>query len=354
VTGEERLAAVVAAVASPDERVRAATRAALDAKTKPRGSLGRLEELVCVVAAIRGTATPGALAAAVVLAAADHGVAAEGVSAYPQEVTGQMVANIAAGGAAVSVLSRHAGARLVIVDCGTLAPSGLPGVLDRRAGPGTADIALGPAMSRAVAVGLIVAGAELASELAADGAGVIAVGEMGIANSTAAAALSAALLPAAPGAVCGRGTGIDAAGLERKVEIVGRALAANAGAAADAVGALAALGGFEIAFLAGVCLGAAGARVPVVLDGFITGAAALAAARIAPAVTGSMIAAHRSTEPGHRLQLDALGLAPVLDLGMRLGEGSGAALVLPIVRAGLAILADMASFDSAGVTDAGA
>jgi nicotinate-nucleotide--dimethylbenzimidazole phosphoribosyltransferase len=208
-------------------------------------------------------------------------------------------------------------------------------------------------MPRAVAVRAIEAGAALAQELAGDGAGIIGVGEMGIGNSTAASALCAALLPSPPAAVCGRGSGLDEDGLARKVETVERALSVNAVDAADPLGALAALGGFEIALLVGVLLGGAAERVPVVLDGFITGAAALVAGRLSPAAVDAMIASHVSPEPGHAPALAALGLEPLLQLGLRLGEGSGAALALPLVRAALALLNDMASFESAGVTDAG-
>jgi nicotinate-nucleotide--dimethylbenzimidazole phosphoribosyltransferase len=322
-----------------DAAAASAAQAALDGKTKPRASLGRLEETACRIAAIRGTAAPGRLRAAVVVAAADHGVAREGVSAYPQEVTRQMLANFEAGGAAVCVLARLAGASLRVVDAGVGRP--------------TASIAAGPAMTRAEAHGLVADGVALAEELAAEGVGAVAVGEMGIGNTTSAAALAAALLPADPATVCGRGTGLDDAGLARKVDVVRRALAANGAAGRDPVNVLAALGGFEIALLCGVIIGAAANRVVVVLDGFITGAAALVAARLAPAVVDAMIAAHLSPEPGHRLILDELGLDPLLALGLRLGEGSGAALALPFVDAALAILAEMATFESAGVTDAG-
>ncbi|HKE01686.1 MAG TPA: nicotinate-nucleotide--dimethylbenzimidazole phosphoribosyltransferase [Planctomycetota bacterium] len=314
----------------------ATAQAALDAKTKPRGSLGRLEELACRIAAIRGTAEPGRLRAAIVVAAADHGVADEGVSAYPQEVTRQMLANFAGGGAAVSVLARAAGAAVHVVDAGVGRPSG--------------NIAVGPAMTRADAEAALAAGRGLATGLEAE---IVGLGEMGIANSTVAAALAAALLTARPEDVCGRGTGLDDVGVANKVEVVRRALAANAVDADDPVGVLAALGGAEIATLAGVALGAAATRRVVLLDGFISSTAALVAARIEPASRDAMIAAHRSPEPGHALVLDALGLEPLLDLGLRLGEGSGAALALPIIDASLAILADMATFDAAGVTDAG-
>jgi len=336
-----------------DEDARRAVQSALDAKTKPRGSLGALEELAVRVAGIRGDAAPGRLEPAIVLAAADHGYARQGVSAYPPEVTGQMLANFVAGGAAVNVLAREAGARLVVVDAGVLEPVVDAAVRPLRLGAGTEDASRGPAMTREQALHGLAGGVALAEELGADGVGVLAVGDMGIGNTTAAAALAAALLPAEPSAVCGRGTGVDDAGLERKVDVVGRALAANRATLGDPVGALAAVGGFELAVLAGVCLGGAAAGCVVLLDGFPTGVAALVAARAAPAAAARMVAAHCSPEPGHALVLAELGLRPLLDLGLRLGEGSGAALALPLVRAALAVLEDMATFADAGVTDAG-
>jgi len=347
------LEALLARIEPVDEEARAAAQAALDAKTKPRGSLGALEDLAARIAAIRGTAAPGRLRAALVLAAADHGYARRGVSAYPPEVTGQMLANFAGGGAAINVLAREAGARLVVVDAGVLEPVAHPAIRPVRLGPGTGDATVGPAMTREQALHGIAAGAALAAELADDGVGIVALGEMGIGNTTAAAALCAALLPADPAAVCGRGTGVDDEGLARKVDAVSRALAANEPDPADPVGVLAAVGGFELAVLTGVCLGAAAAGGVVCLDGFPTGAAALVAARLAPDAPGRMVASHRSPEPGHALVLAELGLRPLLDLGLRLGEGSGAALALPLVGAALALLADMATFDDAGVTDAG-
>jgi nicotinate-nucleotide--dimethylbenzimidazole phosphoribosyltransferase len=343
--------ALLARIRPVDEATGRAAQAALDAKTKPRGSLGELEALAARVAAIRDTSSPGPLAAAVVVAAGDHGYAASGVSAYPQEVTGQMLANFAAGGAAINVLAREAGARLVVVDAGVLRPVGHPSVHALRVGAGTADATGGPAMTREQALAGIAAGAELAAELVGDGIGIVALGDMGIGNTTAASALCAALLPAEPEAVCGHGTGIDDEGLARKVDVVRRALAAND--VAEPVGTLAALGGHEIAFLVGVCLGAAAEGAVVLLDGFVTGAAALVAARLAPDAAARMVASHRSPEPGHALVLADLGLRPLLDLGLRLGEGSGAALALPLVGAALAILAEMATFAAAGVTDAG-
>jgi nicotinate-nucleotide--dimethylbenzimidazole phosphoribosyltransferase len=333
------LADAIARIRPGDSAAGDAVQASLDAKTKPRGSLGRLEELACRIAAARGTTALGPIRTTVVVAAGDHGVAREGVSAYPQEVTAQMLANFDAGGAAVSVLARAAGAGLRVVDCGV--------------GKGTANLADGPAMTRDEALAQLEAGIALAGELVVGGTTVVALGEMGIGNSTAAAALTAALLGIEPERVCGRGTGLDDAGLSHKIAVVERALEVNASRFDDELGTLAAVGGFEIAFLVGVALGAAASRAVVLLDGFITGAAALVAARLAGDARDSMIAAHLSPEPGHRLVLEELGLVPLLDLGLRLGEGSGAALALPLLQAADAIVGEMATFDSAGVTDAG-
>ncbi len=329
--------------------------ARMDGKTKPRGSLGRLEELACRLAGICGTADPALPARAVVLMAADHGCAEEGVSAYPQEVTGQMVRNFARGGAAINVLARQQEARVVVVDMGTKATlEGAEGVRPARLGPGTANFTHGPAMSRQIAGAALEYGISLAAELHAAGAGVLAVGEMGIGNTTSASAMTAALLGQAPEQVTGRGTGVDDERLRHKTAVVARALAVNRPDPADALDVLAKVGGFEIAGLAGVILGAAVRRVPVVLDGFITGAAALAAAGLCPAARDYLIAAHRSAEPGHAFILRRLDLRPLLDLDMRLGEGTGAVLALTLVEASLRLLREMATFEAAGVTDAGA
>jgi nicotinate-nucleotide--dimethylbenzimidazole phosphoribosyltransferase len=329
----------------------------MDGKTKPRGSLGRLEAIAAQVAGVRRLPAPGPAPSVLVVVAADHGIAAENVSAYPQEVTGQMIGNFAAGGAAVCVLARRAGARLIVVDAGVVTDLGdIPGVMRRRIGPGTANATLGAAMTLDQAFHALAVGIELAEELSAVGTGLVGLGEMGIANSTSAAAVVSALLPIDPAAVCGRGTGVDDDGLARKVDAVRRAHATNADAVerGEPVGVLAALGGFEVGVLAGVVLGAAAERIPILLDGFITSAAALVAARVSPACVESMIASHRSTEPGHARALDALGLEPVLDLGMRLGEGTGAALAIPVVNASLALLDEMATFQAASVADTGA
>jgi nicotinate-nucleotide--dimethylbenzimidazole phosphoribosyltransferase len=343
----------VGAVAPLDSAVERDARAELDAKTKPRRSLGRLEDLATQIASVHGSVRPDPLDPVVVVAAGDHGVAHEGVSAYPQEVTGQMLANFATGGAAVAVLCRNAGARLVVVDAGVVSPPSVSGLRDLSLGRGTANAAVGPAMERRVAAAGVSRGAALGRELTDAGAGVVALGEMGIGNTTVAAALTCALHGCDPAVACGRGTGLDDAGVAHKVDVVRRMLAANAPRADDPLGALASVGGFELAVLAGVALGAAGGRSVVLLDGFISSVAVLVATRLAPTLGDYLVASHRSPEPGHSLVLEALGLEPLLDLELRLGEGSGAALALPVLSGARAILVEMATFAGAGVTDTG-
>ncbi len=337
-------------IVGPDAAAEEAARRHLDTLTKPRGSLGRLEELAVRLASIRGGA-PRVSTPVVFTFAADHGVVAEGVSAYPQVVTAQMVENFLRGGAAINVLARQAGARVIVADFGVAGPLGrLPGLVSCPLGPGTANMTRGPAMTRAQAVAAIEAGARLADDAIAAGADLLATGEMGIGNTTAAAAVTAAITGSAPEAVTGRGTGLDEAAWRSKVAVVRRALQTNAVDAADGVGVLEALGGFEIGGLAGVILAGAARRVPVVLDGFIAGAAALIAVALAPAAQHALLAAHRSAEPGHAAVLAHLGLEPFLDLGLRLGEGTGAALFVHLARAACAIHAEMATFTSAGIS----
>ena len=344
------------AIVPPCSVAAAQAQARWDNKTKPRGSLGRLEELACRLAAIYRTPNPEPPAKAVVVMAADHGVAAEGVSAYPQEVTGQMLRNFAAGGAAINVLAGLQQARVIVVDMGSA--EGVrgqgSGVRHHRLGAGTANFRCGPAMSREMAIRAVEIGIALAGELHETGVGVLAVGEMGIANTTAASAIAAALLDQPAERVTGRGTGVDDERLQRKIRTIQDALAINRPNAVDPLDVLAKVGGFEIGGLAGVMLGAAAGKMAVVLDGFITGAAALIAAALCPPVRDYLVAAHRSPEPGHALILRHLGLRPLLDLEMRLGEGTGAVLALNILEASLRLLRDMATFASAGVTDAGA
>ena len=329
--------ALIPTIPPVDEASAREAQARLDGKTKPRGSLGALELLVARVAAARGTADLRPLEAAIVVAAGDHGYAEEAVSAYPQAVTREMLGNFAAGGAAISVLTRQLGIHLAVVDTGV--------------GAGTENATRGPAMSLARAEEGIAAGISLADKLAADGIGLVGLGEMGIGNTTSASALAAALLAAEPRAVVGHGTGIDDETLERKIAVVERALTANETALGDPLATLAALGGFEHSLLVGLCVGTAARSGVVLLDGFVSSAAALVAARLAPASVGRMIASHRSPEPGHAAILAELGLTPLLDLGLRLGEGTGAALAVPVINAALALLAQMATFAEAGVSE---
>lgn len=338
-----------------DSQAAADVQRRLDAKTKPTGSLGRLEELAVRLAGVSGRRDVAFPNKVVLIAAGDHGVARQGVSLYPAEVTPQMVLNFLAGGAAISVLSRQAGARVVVADAG-VNTDGFPehpDLLKLSLGRGTADMSQGPAMSRESAELSIQRGRDAVAALAAQGLDLLAVGEMGIGNTTPSAALCACLLRLDPDQVTGRGTGLDAAAWMRKVAVIRRSLEVNAPDPDDALDCLAKVGGFEIGLLAGAILEAAARRIPVVLDGFITGAAALLAWKLDPGVAGYLLASHQSQELGHKHLLERLGLRAYLNLDLRLGEGSGAALFLPMVDAATAILRDMATFESAGVSDKG-
>jgi nicotinate-nucleotide--dimethylbenzimidazole phosphoribosyltransferase len=342
---------LVSQIAAPESQAATSVAQLFDQKTKPRGSLGRLEEIAARLAAINHATTFSTSPRAVVIMAADHGVTRQGVSAYPAAVTAQMVQNFAAGGAAISVLARQFAVRTVIVDMGVAAPLDWPADVRRCSiGRGTADMTIEPAMSEAQAEQAIDAGAALVADLAAGGCRLVATGDMGIGNTTAAAALTAVFTGLLPPEVTGRGTGIDDDALVRKIAIVERALELHQPCPDRPLAALACVGGFEIAGLVGVILGGAAARLPVVLDGFIAGAAALVAIALAPAARAYLFAGHRSAEVGHRAALAALGLEPVLDLGLRLGEGTGAVLALPILDAAGRLLKEMASFESAGVS----
>jgi nicotinate-nucleotide--dimethylbenzimidazole phosphoribosyltransferase len=321
----------------------------LDTLTKPPRSLGRLEELARRLAVLHG-GPPRVEHPVIFTFAADHGVAAEGVSAYPQAVTAQMLENFLRGGAAVNVLARQAGARLVIADFGVATSTARdPTLVDCRIAAGTANMVEGPAMTRAQAIRAVEEGASLAERALDAGADLLGAGEMGIANTTAASAIIAALTGAAPEAVTGRGTGIDDARWKWKVAVVARALAVNRPDPRDPLDVLARVGGFEIAGLVGVMLAGAAHRAPVVIDGFISTAAALVAAGLAPAVRHALFASHRSAEAGHARALAQLDLVPYLDLDMRLGEGTGAALFIHLARAAALIYTEMATFKSAGV-----
>ncbi|WP_433558769.1 nicotinate-nucleotide--dimethylbenzimidazole phosphoribosyltransferase [Pseudonocardia xinjiangensis] len=348
----------VAAIVAPDGAARAAATERLDRMTKPRGSLGRVEDVAVTLAGIAGSCPPAVPEpAAVAVFAADHGVHAQGVSPWPQEVTAQMVGNFVAGGAVVNAFARRLGAEVCVVDVGVAAPlaapdaAPVPGLLPRRIADGTADMTAGPALTREQAQAAVEVGIETARDLVAAGNRCLVTGDMGIANTTAAAALICAFTGSEPGAATGRGTGIDDATLAHKTAVVAAALARHDPDPADPVGVLAAFGGLEHAALAGFVLGAAALRVPVLLDGVNAGAAALVAAALAPAATGYCVAGHRSAEPGHAVALAQLRLEPLLDLGMRLGEGSGALLALPVLQAAAQALQDVATFDAAGVAD---
>jgi nicotinate-nucleotide--dimethylbenzimidazole phosphoribosyltransferase len=348
------LADTLAAIAPPDAEAASAARERQERLTKPSGSLGMLEEVSVRLAGLAGECPPPLPEPAVVAVfAADHGVHAQGVTPWPQEVTAQMVANFLAGGAVINAIAAQAGAEVCVVDVGVAADlPPAPGLLPRKIRPGTADMTAGPAMTRDEAQRAVEAGIETARDLVAAGNRCLVTGDMGIANTTASAALIAAFTGAEPAEVTGRGTGIDDATWARKVGVVRRALNRHRPDAADPLGVLAAVGGLEQAALAGFLLGAAALRVPVILDGVIACAAALAARALAPGVMGCLLAGHLSTEPGAHRALAELGLRPLLDLDMRLGEGSGAALAIPVVAAAARILRDVATFDSAGVSGA--
>jgi nicotinate-nucleotide--dimethylbenzimidazole phosphoribosyltransferase len=342
-------------ICPPPSAAGRAARERLDQLTKPPGSLGRLEELAWRLAEITGRCPPRLDRPVIFTLAADHGVVAEGVSAYPQIVTAQMVENFLRGGAAVNVLARWAGAEVVVADVGVAAPlAAHPSLRSIRIAPGTRNMTRGPAMTRDEMLAAVEAGIALVEAERAAGLDLAGTGEMGIGNTTAASAMVAALTGAAVEDVTGPGTGVDEAGRRRKVDAISRALEVNRPDASDPLDVLAKVGGLEIAGLVGVTLAAAASRIPIVVDGFISGAAALAAVRLKAEVRACLIASHRSAEPGHRHVLEALELTPYLDLGLRLGEGTGAALCIGLARSAVAILTEMATFTSAGVSGTGA
>jgi nicotinate-nucleotide--dimethylbenzimidazole phosphoribosyltransferase len=343
------LQAAIDRVGELDHPAMDAVRRRLDTLTKPPGSLGRLERLATQIAGISGVVRPRLRERVVVVMAADHGVAAEGVSAYPSAVTAQMVYNFARDGAAINVLARQVGARVLVVDVGVAAELPIDlAIVHRKVAFGTSNMARGPAMTRSQTIAAMQVGLDL-SEQTTD---VICLGEMGIGNTTAASAIVAAMTGLPVPEVTGRGTGIDDATWRRKVETVERALQVNQPDPDDPLDVLEKVGGLEIAALVGLTLGAAARRKVVIVDGFIATAAALVAGELCPAARGYLIAAHRSVEAGHRAALERIELEPLLALDLRLGEGSGAALALPIVDASLALLAEMATFEEAGVAGA--
>ena len=334
-----------------DEAAMEAAQARQNVLTKPPGSLGRMEALSIQLAGIRGDSLPRVDRKAVVVVAADHGVTAEGVSAYPAEVTAQMVLNFLRGGAAINVLARQAGARVTVVDVGVAAElPEHPDLVQRKIAAGTANMTRGPAMTRKQALQAVEIGLEIAGQEAARGLDLIATGEMGIGNTTPASAITALYTGLPVVAVTGRGTGVDDQGLDRKVAAIERALAFHALDPSDPMAALAAIGGFELGAIAGICLGAAGQRIPVIVDGFISAAGALLAVALCPAVKPYLIASHLSVERGHTALWEAMGLQPLLDLDLRLGEGTGAVLAMHLAEAACRILSEMATFADAGIS----
>ncbi len=320
--------------------------------TKPAGSLGQLESVAVQLAGLQGRVKPSLEQVCIAIFAGDHGVVAEGVSAFPQEVTGQMLLNFVSGGAAISVLARQLGASLEVVDLGTVTPSlNLPGVRHLNLGPGTANFVQGPAMTEAQGQLALQAGRDSVLRAKADGAQLYIGGEMGIGNTTAASALACALLDCPVDHLTGPGTGLNAAGVSHKAQVIGRALTLHGAQRGDALQTLFNLGGFEIAALVGACLACAQEGVAVLVDGFICSVAALVAVRLNPECRQWLLFGHRGAEPGHRHVLETLNAQPLLDLGLRLGEGSGAALAVPLLRLACDLHGQMATFAEAAVAD---
>lgn len=346
------LEAALASIKPVDPALLAAAQAKLDNKTKPLGSLGRLEEFARRVAAISGSMQPDLARKVIYTFAGDHGVVEEGVSAFPKEVTPQMVFNFLNGGAGVNVLARHVGAEVRVVDMGVDFDFGAtPGLIDRKIARGTKNLAKEPAMTRAEAVAAVEAGITLALDAKAEGVAILGTGDMGIGNTTPSSAIIAAFSGIAVRELTHKGTGINDAALEKKIKAIEQGLAVNHPDPQDPIDVLAKVGGFEIAGIAGLVLGAAAAGIPVVIDGFISTAGALIASELHPSVKEYIFAAHKSVEIGHTFMLDRMDAVPILDLQLRLGEGTGAALAMTLIEAGARVLCEMASFAEAGVSE---
>jgi len=318
--------------------------------TKPAGSLGKLEDIAIQMAGITGQLLPEIKQKAVIIMAADHGVAIEGVSAYPSDVTAQMVHNFLRGGAAINALARSAGARVIVVDIGVAGDLSHPDLISRKVAPGTADFMLEPAMTEAQMLQAIQVGMDVFDEQLRQGVALVATGDMGIGNTTASSAITSVLLHTPEALVTGRGTGINDEQLEHKIQVIEKAIEKNAPDANDPLDVLMKVGGLEIAGLVGVIVAAASRRVPVVIDGFISGAAALIAVELNPMVSNYLFAGHVSVERGHRLILEKIGISPLLDLQLRLGEGTGAVLAMSIIESALRAHREMATFAEAGVS----
>jgi nicotinate-nucleotide--dimethylbenzimidazole phosphoribosyltransferase len=325
----------------------------LDNKTKPLGSLGRLEEFARRIVAITGDQEPDVARKVVFTFAGDHGVTEEGVSLFPREVTPQMVLNFLAGGAGINVLARHAGAEVRVVDVGVDYDfSGTAGLVHRKVARGTRNFAKGPAMSHEEMLAALHVGIELADQCKVEGIALVGTGEMGIGNTTPSSAIIAAISGLPVKYLTHRGTGISDAALENKIRVIEQGLALNQPDPGDPLDVLAKVGGLEIAAIAGLVLGCAANGIPVVIDGFISTAGALIASELHPSVADYIFAAHCSVEIGHRFMLERIGVAPILDLNLRLGEGTGAALAITLIEAGVKILKEMATFEQAGVSQA--
>jgi len=341
----------ISLIRPPDPRIMEKAQARLDDLTKPRGSLGRLEELAKQIAGITGSLKPPLDRKAVLVMAGDHGVAQEGVSAYPREVTMQMVLNFLAGGAAINVLARHIGAEVYVADMGVAAGfDPHPGLIDRKVAPGTASMTAGPAMDRKQAAASIEGGIDAAGLLIDKGFNIIGAGDMGIGNTTASSAITSVICGADASMVTGLGTGIQAPVLEKKIKTIEKAISINNPDPGDAIDVLSKVGGFEIGGIAGAILCCAARSIPVVIDGFISAAGALIANAVEPGSSAYMIPSHCSVERGHRIALSHLGLKPLFDLDMRLGEGTGAAIGISIAEAAVKIMDEMATFSSAGIS----
>ena len=351
-SNQELLQKTVEQIQPLDAEAAAAAQARQDDLTKPRGSLGRLETLSVQLAGIFRDPLPQINNKAIITMAGDHGVVASGVSAYPQEVTPQMVMNFLYHGAAINVLAKHVGARIVVVDMGVahdFEPH--PDLLVKKIAHGTKNMVEGPAMTREQALAAVCAGIEVVNAEIEKGLDIVGTGEMGIGNTTPSAAIAAVFTGEEPSKLAGRGTGVDDEGLERKIKAIETALEVNQPDPTDGLDVLAKVGGFEIGGLAGVVLGAVAQQKAVIIDGFISTAAAMIAVAIAPAVKPYLISAHRSQEYGHGKMLEWLGLEPLIDLDFRLGEGTGAAIGLSLAEAACKILNEMATFSEAGVSD---
>jgi len=343
--------ATLARIKPVNPELLAQTQARLDNKTKPPGSLGRLEEFARRVAAISGTLEPDTTRKVVFTFAGDHGVTEEGVSLYPREVTAQMVFNFLAGGAGVNVLARHAGAEVRVVDVGVDYDFGdTPGMLHRKVARGTRNFAKGPAMTRDETLAAMRVGIDLTDQCKDEGVGLIGTGEMGIGNTSPSSAIIAAISGMSVRDLTHRGTGINDSALEHKIRVIEQGLTLNRPDPADPLDVLTKVGGLEIAAIAGLVLGCAANSIPVVIDGFISTAGALIASELHPHVRDYIFAAHQSVEIGHRFMLERIGVRPILDLDFRLGEGTGAALAMSLIEAGVKVLKEMATFEQAGVS----